>query len=44
MHTIAGQYAFQIVGEDLILFYTDGDDPLDFQIDEAGDLILTIDS
>lgn len=44
VHTIAGQYAFQIVGEDLILFYTDGDDPLDFQIDEAGDLILTIDS
>lgn len=41
VHTISGQYAFQIVGYDLIMFYT-GDDPMDFKINEDGDLILTI--
>lgn len=42
IHTISGQYAFQIIDDDLHMFYTEGDQPLDLEIDENGDLILNI--
>lgn len=42
IHTISGQYAFQIINDDLYMFYTEGDQPLDLEIDENGDLILNI--
>ncbi len=42
IHTVSGQYAFQIINGDLYMFYTEGDEPLDLEMDENGDLILTI--
>lgn len=42
VHTISGQYAFQIIDDDLYMFYTDGDEPLNLEIDTNGYLILTI--
>lgn len=42
IHTVSGQYAFQIIDDDLYMFYTEGDQPLDLEIDENGDLILNI--
>ena len=40
--TISGQFAFQIVNDDLILYYNEDDDPPNFKINEDGDLIYTI--
>ncbi len=40
--TISGQFAFQIVNDDLILYYNENDDPPNFKINEDGDLIYTI--
>lgn len=42
VHTVSGQYAFQIVNDHLIMFYTEGDEPLDMEIDSNGHLILTV--
>lgn len=42
VHTVSGQYAFQIIDDDLYMFYTEGDQPLDLEIDDNGDLILNI--
>lgn len=40
IHNISGQYAFQIIDDDLYMFYSEGEQPLDIEIDEHGDLIL----
>ena len=42
IHTVSGQYAFQIINDHLIMFYAEGDEPLDMKIDSNGHLILTI--
>ncbi len=42
VHTVSGQYAFQIMDDHLHMFYTEGDAPLDAKINEEGHLILTI--
>ncbi len=42
VHTVSGQYAFQIINDDLHMLYTEGDQPLNLDISEDGDLILTI--
>lgn len=40
--TIAGQYAFQIENDDLYLYYSEGDQPLDAEIDENGEFIINL--
>lgn len=40
--TVSGQYAFQIENDDLYMYYSEGDKPLDVEIDENGDFILNL--